>query len=140
MQNPQQKHWRILSYSLATLLLGCFPHLVHVDIAQPMSLPVAVPEELKIGKVQVSGNFVQLTPEQASKIAAQIEHYQIFSHKAYLQGRSEGIIALKQEQALSEQRYQTMKRAVWYYSASSLALGVVTGFLLLSLAGEDNVQ
>ena len=106
----------------------------------PTSLPVSVPNELKIGKVEADGAWVRLSPEQASKLAAQLEYYQTLCQKAYILGRSEGVVALKAEQELSESRARGLRKVFMYSVASSFIVGAFLSVGLLYWKDTTDVK
>lgn len=119
------------------LCLSCLPRPAAVVLPPPASLPTSVPVELRIGKVETDGDWIKLTPTQASNLAAQIKYYQALVGEGYRLGRQEGGIALNAMHGLSIATHKRAQRYFWYGAAGSFLLGVSAGMLLL-IQGETN--
>lgn len=130
MLKPLLLHWRILSYSFVLLCLSCMPSATAIRIPPPTSIPTAIPAELRIGKVDVEGEWIRLTPEQASKLAAQVKYLQQLAEKSYLLGRSEGIVALDAQIVQTQIIQKTARYRILYGLAGSFMIGLGVGFIL----------
>lgn len=130
MRSLRQKLLKTLSFSFL-LCLSCLPRPAAVVLPPPASLPTSVPVELRIGKVETEGDWVKLTPLQASNLAAQIKYYQALVGEGYRLGRQEGEIALNALYGSSVAAHEKAKRCFWYGAASTFLLGVSVGVLLI---------
>jgi hypothetical protein len=93
----------------------------------PASLPTSVPVELRIGKVEAEGDWVKLTPLQASNLAAQIKYYQALVVEGYKLGRTEGQIALEALVLENTRNNKKTQKAFAYGIAGSLLIGFGLG-------------
>ncbi len=132
------QHWRILSYSFVLLCLSCMPSSAVIRLPPPTSIPTAIPPELRIGKVNVDieGDWVRLTPEQAAKLASQIKYLQQLAEKSYLLGRSEGMIALDTQVKVMRTAELRSRSRYALGVAASLAAGLMFGFAMGVLTDE----
>lgn len=120
---------------LLCVTLSCKTLQVPTPLTMPASMPVdsSVPTALRIGDVQTSGNMVVLTPEQASKLAAQIKYFRGQMVEQYMLGRREGEIVLDgmahQVQWMADEA--AIRDQVWLRACvGALLLGIGTGALL----------
>lgn len=109
------------------LCLSCLPRPAAVVLPPPASLPTSVPVELRIGKVETDGDWIKLTPTQASNLAAQIKYYQALVAEGYKLGRNEGQIAIGEIALENTRNHKKTQKAFAYGIASSLLIGFGLG-------------
>lgn len=139
MQKQRPKLLRSLSYSLVVFcLFSCFPKLPDIQLPAPLSIPTSVPVELRIGKVQTDGEWIKITPVQASNLAAQIKYYQNLVQESYDLGRKEGQIVLSATMLAAEQYHKNNQKIFAYSIMGSLVLGFGLGALVIK--GNTDVK
>lgn len=130
MQKLQPKLSRILSYSIFAVVVSCVTLPRPIQLPPPASIPTSIPTELRIGKVDVQGEWIRLTPEQASKLAVQVKFLQELVGESYLLGRKEGEIALDASSSISQQMHRRYMKQFLYGIAGAFVLGTAVGIVI----------